>query len=98
MENIKKKIKNKNSIEYINHLRSSNQEKEKKFYFQISNDSCNISKIRRTDIFGNEIIKGGRKHKVSFSSHGDMKIVENWKDINLRLSVKPCKPKLKKKK
>ena len=47
------------------------------------------SSTRRKDMFGNVIHKGGVEHRVSFSFHGDMKIIENWKKFNRSNSYKP---------
>lgn len=40
-------------------------------------------------MFGNVIYKGGSEHRVSFSFHGDMKIIENWKHLNKKYSFQP---------
>lgn len=52
------------------------------------NKKCGSS-TRRKDMFGNTIHKGGVEHRVSFSFHGDMKIIENWKKFNKLNSYKP---------
>jgi hypothetical protein len=39
---------------------------------------------KRNDAFGNQIKKGGKKHKISFRENmADVKEVENWKEYNV---------------
>jgi len=38
----------------------------------------------RSDYFGNQIKKGGKKHKISFKENmADVREVENWKQYNV---------------
>ena len=86
LKNIKKKLKDKKAFKEIATYRKIKFE-------EITSKNSRKKSIneKRLDVFGNEIIKGNNTHRVSFSSHGDLKIVENWKSLNLKMSIKPDK-------
>lgn len=95
LKNIKKKLKDKKLVKSIQSYRS---EKKKLAGSECSIDkeatstgSSDTSGTNRRDVFGNQIIRGGSKHRVCFSFHGDMKVVENWKALNKKNSIKPDK-------
>jgi PBP1b-binding outer membrane lipoprotein LpoB len=92
-KNIKKKLKDKKVIKHIDSYR----ENQKKIITSMcsinekSIGSSDTSDTQRKDVFGNNIIKGGNRHRVCFSFHGDLKVVENWKELNKINSIKPDK-------
>lgn len=95
IKNIKKKLKDKKLVKSIKWYRESKKnavnsvcsiDKERK-----SSGSDDTSDTNRKDVFGNSIKKGGTTHRVCFSFHGDMKVVENWKELNRLNSIKPDK-------
>jgi hypothetical protein len=47
----------------------------------------------RIDQFKNPIIRGRKRHKVSFAKKPITIDVENWKEINLKMTIKPNKNK-----
>lgn len=99
LKNIKKELKTKKIkkvIKSIEEYRKSRKEVAPNLCASIEKDIKSDSTIdsantQRKDVFGNSIIKGGSKHRVCFSFHGDMKVVENWKELNRELSIKPNK-------
>jgi hypothetical protein len=93
LKNIKKELKKKKILKSIENYRKEIK-KEVKSVCSIEKDSASTndsSNTNRKDVFGNSIIKGGSKHRVCFSFHGDMKVVENWKELNKLNSIKPDK-------
>jgi hypothetical protein len=92
-KNIKKVLKDKKIIKTIDKYRES-QIKAIPSLCSIDKNSIgssDTSDTQRKDVFGNNIIKGGNQHRVCFSFHGDLKVVENWKELNKLNSIKPDK-------
>ena len=92
-KNIKKVLKDKKVIKSIDSYRN-NQKMNITSVAEIEDKSTASSETpgsKRKDVFGNNIIKGGRRHRVCFSFHGDLKVVENWKELNKINSIKPDK-------
>ena len=59
-----------------------------------SNQDANVeADTGRVDQFKNPIIRGKKKHKVSFARKSKTIIVENWKEYNLKLTSKVNKNK-----
>ena len=86
LKNIDKNLKNKKVIKKIKEYQKIQMKKHDNL-----NDTSNkitslkdVSEYQRKDMFGNLIKKGGGLYKVSFSSIGDMNLVENWKVYNKR--------------
>ena len=94
LKNIKKVLKDKKLLKNIESYRKS-QIKTVSSICSIDekkdNASDDTSDSQRKDVFGNNIVKGGNTHRVCFSFHGDLKIVENWKKLNKKNSIKPDK-------
>ena len=85
LQTIKEKLKNKGVVKKIKEYRNKQlADRGKADLSNESNSSTDISECDRVDMFGNSIKKGGKHHKVCFSSIGDMNLVENWK-INNKL-------------
>jgi len=63
---------------------NTNNNKPKKSYGSILKKSKNNDETAvRQDANGNPILRGSRKHKISFKDKvDDIKIVENWKEYN----------------
>lgn len=86
MKRIKKKIKEKNSLQFIkNYKKTKGKEKsslESASTTGSSKENASQRNTSRQDIFGTDIVKGGKQHKVTFSYKGNVKVVENWKELN----------------
>ena len=93
LKNIKKAIKDKKLVKQLKQHNSSKildaeSNATAKSSTKDASQSQGLSKNTfREDIFGNPIIKGGRSHRVSFSYKGDMKLVENWKKLNKKMTI-----------
>ena len=91
---IKKKLNDKKMLKEIQKYRkgkmkSKNKNRKKLRKRSDKENTSDSENSLRQDMFGNTILKGGNNHRVSFSSYGDMKIVQNWKTYNLINSIRP---------
>jgi hypothetical protein len=91
LKNIKKHFKDKKLLKSINNYQKSMIESDNLTSISKRKNSATseYADTNREDMFGNKILKGGSKHRVSFSFKGDLKIVENWKKINKKLKIEP---------